>query len=193
MEQFYVHGSVYHKSISVSPTRCNNMQSIFYFTAKSLYMFRCHPHPSSGVHKTVITASGTCHISVQLPHSNVAIEWGSCTDIWHVPEAVITVLCTPDDGHGRHPKHIEWFCRKIEYRLHIVASRCTFIDIEYETGYWYFPTWNLKHSKSNEKISVEIVHHLADYHNSEKMAKTKVFWWKVSPCMPWIQIGRMEA
>jgi len=34
---------------------------------------------------------------VQLPHSNVAtLEGGSCT----VPEAVVTVLCTPDDGCG---------------------------------------------------------------------------------------------
>jgi len=35
---------------------------------------------------------------VQLPPSNVAnlatLEGGSCT----VPEAVVTVLCTPDDG-----------------------------------------------------------------------------------------------
>jgi len=34
--------------------------------------FRCQPHPSSGVHKTVTTASGT----VQLPPSNVArLAW----------------------------------------------------------------------------------------------------------------------
>jgi len=32
----------------------------------------CQPHPSSGVHKTVITASGTGHIFAQLPPSNVA-------------------------------------------------------------------------------------------------------------------------
>jgi len=34
--------------------------------------FGCFPHPSSGVHKTVSTASGTGHTSVQLPSSNVA-------------------------------------------------------------------------------------------------------------------------
>ena len=45
--------------------------------------FGCQPHPSSGVHKTVTIASGTLHGS-------------SC----RVPEAVVTVLCTPDDGCG---------------------------------------------------------------------------------------------
>ena len=39
--------------------------------------FGCQPHPSSGVHKTVTTASGTCHIfCVQLPPCNVAkLAW----------------------------------------------------------------------------------------------------------------------
>ena len=35
--------------------------------------FGCRPHPSSGVHKTVITATGTSDMIVRLPHSNVAI------------------------------------------------------------------------------------------------------------------------
>jgi hypothetical protein len=48
-----------------------------YFTAESLYMFQVSPHPSSGVLKTVTAASGTL-----------------------VPEAAVTVLCTPDDGCG---------------------------------------------------------------------------------------------
>ena len=42
-------------------------------------MFRVSSHPSSGEHKTVTTASGTGH-TVQLQ------------------QAVVTVLCTPDDG-----------------------------------------------------------------------------------------------
>jgi len=58
--------------------------------------FGCQPQPSSGIHKTVTTAFGTAH----LPPTNVAnlgwatLEGGSCT----VPEAVVTVLCTHDDG-----------------------------------------------------------------------------------------------
>jgi len=34
--------------------------------------FGCRPHPSLGVHKTVVTATETSHMIVQLPHSNVA-------------------------------------------------------------------------------------------------------------------------
>jgi hypothetical protein len=65
-------------------------------------MFRVSTNPSSGVHKTVTTASGTGHIfCVQLPNSNVpkalaTLEVGSC----RVPEAVVTFLCTPGDGCG---------------------------------------------------------------------------------------------
>ena len=98
--------------------------------------FGCQPHPSSGVHKTVTTAAGTGHIFFaatslqrghitggQLPPSNVTtLKGGSCTNIWPVPEAVVTVLCTPDDGCGWHPKHVEWTCRIIN-RLLCVASR----------------------------------------------------------------------
>ena len=27
--------------------------------------------------------------------------------LWPVPEAAVTVLCTPDDGCDGHPKHVE--------------------------------------------------------------------------------------
>jgi len=50
--------------------------------------------------------------------------------IWPVPEAVVTVLCTPDDGYGWHPKHVEWTCRIIN-RLLCVASRCKVINIRH--------------------------------------------------------------
>jgi len=52
----------------------------------------------------------------------VTLEGGSCT----VPETVVTVLCTPDDGCGWHPKHVEWTCRIIN-RLLCVAFRWTII------------------------------------------------------------------
>ena len=58
--------------INNCPTRCNNMQSVFYFAAVSLYMFWVPLCPSSGVHKTVVTATGTSHMIVQLLHSDVA-------------------------------------------------------------------------------------------------------------------------
>jgi hypothetical protein len=49
------------------------------------------------------------------------LQGGSCTNIWPLPEAVITVLCT-HDGCGWHPKHVQWTCRIIN-RLLCVASR----------------------------------------------------------------------
>ena len=69
------------------------------------------------------------------PPSNVAklglatLEGGSFTQkIWPVPEAVVTVLCTPDDGCFWYPKHVEWTCRIIN-RLLCVASRWIIINI----------------------------------------------------------------
>ena len=50
--------------------------------------------PSSGLHKTVVAASGTDRTI-----------WG--TNKLVVPEAATTVLCTPDDGHNRRPKYVE--------------------------------------------------------------------------------------
>ena len=47
-------------------------------------------HLSSGVHKTLTTASGTGHITY--PGNNLP---------------TVTVLFTPDDGCDGHPKHVE--------------------------------------------------------------------------------------
>jgi len=109
------------------PTRCNTKQSIYY-SASSLTSFRCQPQPSSGVHKTVTTASGTCHIFLC---SYLPPTWPT----WPVPEAVVTVLCTPDDGCGWHPKRVEWTCRIIN-RLLCVASRWTVINTD-QLYSWY--------------------------------------------------------
>jgi len=81
--------------------------------------FGCQPYPSSGVHKTVTTASGTGH-----NFCAATLKGSSCT----VPEAVVTVLCTTDDGCGWHPKHVQWTCRIINRPL-CVASRWTIINI----------------------------------------------------------------
>ena len=70
-------------------------------SASSLYMFRMSTTPTSVVHKTVTTASGTGHIfcattSLQRGKASLAtLEGGS-----GVPDAVVEVLCTPDDGCG---------------------------------------------------------------------------------------------
>jgi hypothetical protein len=155
---FYVYGSVHRWSILIIVQRDTTQSSLFIILQVHSTCFGCHPHPSSGVHKTVTTASGTGYIFVQLPPSNVAklyptsavhktvttasgnghifvqlplsnvakldlaaLDIGSCTKIWPVPEAVVTVLCTPDVGCGWHPKHVEWTCRIVN-RLLCVAS-----------------------------------------------------------------------
>ena len=42
--------------------------------------FGCRPHPLSGVRKTVVTATGTSHMIVHLPQSNVA-KWPRWTEV----------------------------------------------------------------------------------------------------------------
>jgi len=46
----------------------------YLFTSKSLYMFRVLQHPSSGVLKTVTTASGTGHNTGAHSHKPVPIR-----------------------------------------------------------------------------------------------------------------------
>jgi hypothetical protein len=65
-------------------------------------MFWVSQHPSSGVLQTVTAASGTGHnigSATSLQHGlNGTLEGHSCTDIIPLPEAVVTVFSTPDDG-----------------------------------------------------------------------------------------------
>ena len=65
--------------------------------------FRRPSLPSSGIHKTVVAASGTDHTI-----------WGASflkklapQIVRPVPEAATTVLCTPDGGRVGRPKHVE--------------------------------------------------------------------------------------
>ena len=48
------------------------MQSVFILLQNNSKCFGCRPHSPSRVHKTVVTATGTGHMIVQLPHCNVA-------------------------------------------------------------------------------------------------------------------------
>ena len=95
--------------ILITVQRDATQSSLFIILQVHSTCFGCQPHPSSGVHKTVTTASSTGHTfcaatSLQRGQASLAtLEGGSCT----VPEAVVTVLCTPDYGCGRHPKHVE--------------------------------------------------------------------------------------
>ena len=83
---------------------------LIYFTAKSFYIFRVSPHPSSGVLKTVTAASGTGYnigtaTSVQRGQIGTIPIWSRWREValpilWPVPEAAVTVFSTPDDGFG---------------------------------------------------------------------------------------------
>jgi len=84
--------------INNCPTRCNTKQSIYY-SASSLNMFRLSTTP-------FIRSTQNCNYSLRY----------------------CAVLCTPNDGCGWHPKHVEWTCRIIN-RLLCVASRWRIINI----------------------------------------------------------------
>jgi hypothetical protein len=118
------------KCILIIVQRDATQSSLFIILQVHSKCFGCQPHPSSGVHKTETTASGTGHIFLcsYLPPtwpSLATLEGGRQT----VPEAVVTVLFTPDDGCGWHPKHAEWTCRIINRPLW-AASRWTVINID---------------------------------------------------------------
>jgi len=105
-------------NINNCQTRCNTKQSIYY-SASSLYVFRVSTTP-------IIRSTQNCNYSPWYwPYwKEIAAQ-----KLWPVPEAVVTVLCTPDDGCGWHPKHVEWTCRIIN-RLLCVASRWPIIYID---------------------------------------------------------------
>ena len=62
--------------------------------------FGCEPHQSARVHKTVTTASCTVFLCSYLRPGHVGWREVATQIIRPVPEAVVTVLCTPDDGCG---------------------------------------------------------------------------------------------
>jgi len=117
--------------INNCPTRCNTKQSI-YHSASSLYMFRVSTTP-------IIRSTQNCNYSLGYwsyfctatsLQRGQARSWREVAvqKIWPVLEAVVTVLCTPDDGCGWHPKRVEWTCRILN-RLLCVASRWAIINI----------------------------------------------------------------
>jgi hypothetical protein len=74
--------------------------------------FWCPSYPSLGVHKTVTAASGTGHsirATTVLQRGLIRPRWRKVVAqiLYPVPEAAVTVLCTPDDGYDGHQKHVE--------------------------------------------------------------------------------------
>ena len=65
---FYVYGSVHRSSVLTIVQTDATQSSLFIILQVHFTCIGCQTHPSSGVHKTVTTASGT----VQVPPANVA-------------------------------------------------------------------------------------------------------------------------
>ena len=95
--------SLWYNAPTMLPTRCSSM--LFIYCKYTLTCFRCPKYASSGVHKTVTAASDTGH-SIWATSKVVA------QILWLVPEAAVTVLCTPDDGCDGHLEHVEYICSK---------------------------------------------------------------------------------
>ena len=94
-----MHHNSYEIKVQLDTTVC----SLIYFTAKSLYIFRVSPHPSSAVLKTVTAASSVGHnigTATSLQRDQIWPRWrGVAVPIlWPVPEAADIVFSTPDDG-----------------------------------------------------------------------------------------------
>jgi len=68
--------------------------------------FGCPSHTSSGVHKTVTAVPGTGHSiwATSFLRGQIWPCWRKAVAqiLWPVPEAAVTVLCTPDDGCDGH-------------------------------------------------------------------------------------------
>jgi len=75
---FYVFGSVHRCSISIIVQRDATQNSQFIILQVHFTCFGCQPHLSSGVHKTVNTASGTTSLQRGL-RPKATLEGGSCT------------------------------------------------------------------------------------------------------------------
>ena len=71
VSKFYVYSSVHLWSILIIVQRDVTQIRLFIILQVHSTCFGCQPHPSSGVHKTGTKGSGTGHIFVQLPPSNV--------------------------------------------------------------------------------------------------------------------------
>ena len=100
--------------------RSNEMQQYtdVYLLKNYSTCFGCLSHPSSGVHQIVTAASYTVHITCR--SNNLLPAWPNKyllghagrslllrRVIWPVPEAAVTVWCTPDGWCDRYPKHVE--------------------------------------------------------------------------------------
>ena len=76
-------------AILIIVQRDATQSSLFVILQVHSTYFGYQPHPSSGVHRTLTTASSTGHIFC----TAISLQRGQAA-------AVVTVLCTRDDGCG---------------------------------------------------------------------------------------------
>jgi len=105
------------KPMSIIVQQDATIYSLLYF-CKLLYMFRLVTPPIIRINITVITASGTGQPAFATFHCRGAVgtavarptaprQQKVAKAVWPVPDAVIIVICAPDDGWSYHPKHVE--------------------------------------------------------------------------------------
>jgi len=71
--KFYVYGSMHRWAILIIVQRDATQSSLFIILQVHSTCFQCQPHPSSGVHRTVTTASGTGHIFCAVKHNKILL------------------------------------------------------------------------------------------------------------------------
>jgi len=84
-------------TIFIIVQRDATQSSLFIILQVHSTCFGCQLHPSSGVYKTVTTASG---VGQRDQASLATLEGGSCTKIMTSIGGCSYNLCTPDDGCG---------------------------------------------------------------------------------------------
>jgi len=104
---------VHRESMLIIVQRDATTYSLLYF-CKLLYMFRAVTPP-------IIRSTYNCNYNIWHCSNSLGylpLWWCVPTvppqrkvaeTVWAVPEAVITVICAPDDGWSYHPKHVEPF------------------------------------------------------------------------------------
>ena len=120
--------------IDSKATRYNCSQSILFYCKISLHVSGVFHTHHQEYRKLQVQNPVQDIWTVQLPSSNVAkatLEEGSCTVHLSCTGGCIAVLCTPDDGCGRHPKHVEWSCSIINWLR--TAASCWFT---FNTDLW---------------------------------------------------------
>jgi hypothetical protein len=95
--EFYVYGSVHRWSILVIAQRDSAQSSLYINPQAHSTCFGCQPQPSSGVHKTITTASSTGHIFC----TATSLQRGQASSLFIIPQVQSTCFgCLPHPSSG---------------------------------------------------------------------------------------------